>query len=100
MANRYMIRHEVQLKEFLKHGPGVMMTSSGSFYEGYWKADEGDPLINLFGLKNDTNVMQNDVRKENEELKNQSAQWKCKKCTFINTVEFWTDDYYSRCSMC
>ena len=27
-------------------------------------------------------------------------QWECKKCTFINTVEYWTDNHYSRCEMC
>ena len=33
--------YEGELDKFgRKHGRGVMMTSSGSFYEGYWKSDK------------------------------------------------------------
>jgi len=36
----------------------------------------------------------------NQPLPVTENQWECTKCTFINTVEYWTDDHYSKCSVC
>ena len=35
-----------------------------------------------------------------EEIPLGQSQWRCKTCTFINTVEDWTDSFYASCQMC
>lgn len=35
-----------------------------------------------------------------EEIPLDQSQWRCKACTFINTVESWTDSYAALCEVC
>ena len=35
-----------------------------------------------------------------EEIPLDESQWRCKVCTYINTVENWTELAYANCQMC